>query len=118
MQRIINALLQFRNPILYLFLLVLSISFSFNQSPFHQYSLQKYGFYLSSRLYYIKDALASYYNLKVINQQLLKENEKLKKIEIDLKDLSLYPVNFKEHKRFPFKVHGFATAISHVTVVN
>lgn len=104
MQRIINALLQFRNPILYLFLLVLSFSFSFNQSPFHQYSFQKYGFYLSSRLYYIKDALASYYNLKVINQQLLKENEKLKKIEINLRDLSLYPFDFKEHKRFPFKV--------------
>ena len=104
MQRILNALLQFRNPIIYFFLLALSVYFSVNQSPFHQYSFQKYGFYLSSKLYYVKDALGSYYDLKVINQQLLKENEQLKEIELSLVDLSLYPVDFKQPKRFPFKV--------------
>ena len=104
MQRILNALLQFRNPIIYFFLLALSVYFSVNQSPFHQYSFQKYGFYLSSKLYYIKDALGSYYDLKVINQQLLKENEQLKEIELSLGDLSLYPIDFMQPKRFPFKV--------------
>tara|TARA_B100000989_G_scaffold224843_1_gene172196 strand:+ start:2929 stop:3750 length:822 start_codon:yes stop_codon:yes gene_type:complete len=104
MQRILNALLQFRNPILYFFLLAFSVSFSINQSPFHQYSFQKYGFYLSSRLYHLKNALESYYNLKIINQQLLKENEQLKEIQLSLGGLSLYPSDFKEPKRFPFKV--------------
>ena len=43
MRRIFNALLQFRNPILYFFLLGLSISFTVKQSAFHEFNIQKYG---------------------------------------------------------------------------
>jgi len=104
MQRILNALLQFRNPILYFFLLGLSFSFAFNQSAFHEFNIQKYGFYLSSKLYAFKGALRSYYNLKEINQQLLNENEQLKKINLTLDNIPLYPLAFNQSKRFPFKV--------------
>ena len=104
MQRIFNALLQFRNPILYFLLLGFSVSFSFNQSPFHKYNIQKYGFFMSSKLYVIRDAFSSYLNLKVVNQQLLKENEELKKIQLNTDYIPLYPQALKPPKRFPFKV--------------
>jgi rod shape-determining protein MreC len=104
MQRILNALLQFRNPILYFFLLGLSVSFTTKKSAFHEFNVQKYGFFFSSRLYAFKDAVGSYYNLKEINQQLLKENEQLKKINLSLEDIPLYPLTNNQPKRFPFKV--------------
>ena len=102
MQRILNALLQFRNPILYIFLL--GISFSFNQSPFHEYNIQKYGFFLSSKLFDYKDAVSSYLDLKIINQQLLKENEQLKRIELNSNNIPLYPLALMPPRRFPFKL--------------
>tara|TARA_B100001094_G_scaffold78741_1_gene75028 strand:+ start:2285 stop:3106 length:822 start_codon:yes stop_codon:yes gene_type:complete len=104
MQRIFNALLQFRNPILYFFLLGLSVSFTVKQSAFHEFNLQKYGFYFSSRLYAFKDAIVNYYNLEEINQQLLKENEQLKKIDLSLRSIPLYRLTNNQSKRFPFKV--------------
>ncbi len=104
MQRILNALFQFRNPILYFFLLILSISFSFNQSPFHKYNIQKYGFYFSSKLYEISGAVERYFNLRKVNQQLLQENEKLKKIELSTENIPLYPFALTQPKRFPYAV--------------
>jgi rod shape-determining protein MreC len=104
MQRILNALLQFRNPILYFFLLGLSIAFSFNQSPFHQYTIEKYGFYFSAKIYEIKDGLSHYFTLKKVNQQLLEENKQLKSRELTSPLIPLYPEALEKPKRFPFKV--------------
>lgn len=104
MQRILNALIQFRNSILYFFLLGLSVSFTFNQSPFHHYNIEKYGFYFSAKIFAIKYAIGNYFNLKEINQQLLEENEQLKKNELKSYNIPLYPDALKQPRRFPFKV--------------
>lgn len=104
MQRILNALLQFRNTILYLFLLLLSFLFIYNQSPYHGFSIEKYGFYFSSKLYATNKKISDYFNLKEVNQMLLKENERLKNYELKENDISLYPEGLKKESSFPFQV--------------
>ena len=104
MQRILNALLQFRNPILYFLLLGLAISFTYNRSPFHEYNIEKYGFFFSSKLYAASDGISQYFKLRIVNQQLLEENERLKVDELISAEIPLYPDALKKPKRFPFKV--------------
>ena len=104
MQRIFNALLQFRNPILYFLLLGLSISFTYNRSPFHEYNIEKYGFFFSSKLYAARDGISQYFKLRIVNQQLLEENERLKVDELISAEIPIYPDALKKPKRFPFKV--------------
>jgi rod shape-determining protein MreC len=104
MQRILNALLQFRNPILYFVLLGISISISFNRSSFHQYNLEEYGFYFSSKLDAAKNSVTQYLHLKKVNRELLAENERLKSIELSLENVPLYPYPSNQQRHFPFKV--------------
>lgn len=104
MQRILIALLQFKNPILYLFLLGLSLSFASKRSSFHEYTLEKYGFFFSSKLYATRDKITRFIHLKQVNEQLLEENERLKTAALNSKDLLLYPTAMKTEKRFPFTV--------------
>ena len=104
MQRILNALLQFRNPILYYFLLGLAISFAYNRSPFHEYNIEKYGFFFSSKLYAARDGISQYFKLSIVNQQLLEENKRLKVNELISSEILLYPAALKKTKRFPFNV--------------
>ena len=104
MQRILNALLQFRNPILYFFLLGFSIFFINGKSPFHNNKLEKYGLYFSQNLHSLSYSIKNYFNLKKINEKLLKENRKLKELELKSNSIALYPNAIKVKKRFPFKV--------------
>ena len=80
MQRILNALLQFRNPILYFFLLGFAIFFINGKSRFHNNKLEKYGLYFSQNLHSLSYNIRNYFNLKKINKKLLKENRKLKEL--------------------------------------
>ncbi len=104
MQRILNALLQFKNTVLYLFLLLLSLLFIYNQSPFHGFSLEKYGFYFSSKLFSTSKNISAYFNLKDVNKKLTEENEQLKNFELKENDVLLYPEALSQKKRFPFRV--------------
>ena len=102
MQRILNALFQFRNPILYLFLLILSISFNYNRNAFHESNLDKYSFLISAKLHRIQFAISRYFNLRTVNDQLLEENEKLKFLVLQSNKLPLYPDALTKSMRFPF----------------
>lgn len=104
MQRILNALLQFKNTVLYLLLLLLSLLFIYNQSPYHGFSIEKYGFYFSSKLFSVHKKISDYLNLKDVNNQLLNENERLKKYELKANDVLLYPEALRKTKPFPFRV--------------
>ena len=99
MQRIINALIQYRNPILYFFLLSCSILFLIKKSKYHQTQLEVYGMYATKELYNLKHELFNYFKLKSKNEELLKENRKLKELNLKSKSLALYPNSFSEKKR-------------------
>ena len=104
MQRILNALVQFRNPILYLLLLGLSLIFLNNKSSFHQSQLGKYSLYVSQNLYKVSHQISSYFQLKKINEKLLEENQALKELELKFKGIPLYPSALQVTRRFPFQV--------------
>jgi rod shape-determining protein MreC len=103
-KRILNALVQFRNPILYLLLLGLSFFFLNNKSSFHQSQLEKYGLYVSQNLYRVSHQIGNYFQLKKINEKLLQENKALKELELKSKGIPLYPSALKVKRRFPFQV--------------
>ena len=104
MQRILNALVQFRNPILYLLLLGLSLIFLNNKSSFHKSQLGKYSLYVSQNLYKVSHQISSYFQLKKINEKLLEENQALKELELKFKGIPLYPSALQVTRRFPFQV--------------
>ena len=80
MQRIFNALVQFRNPILYIFLLGFSLLFLSSRSSFHQNTLEKVGFYFSSGLYSFTNSFDEYFHLREKNTQLLEALSNINKI--------------------------------------
>ena len=65
MQRIVEALVRFRNPISYLVLLGLSIMFLNGRSSFHQNHLEKYSLYFSQSIYSFSHRIENYFNLKI-----------------------------------------------------
>ncbi len=106
MQRIIGALVQFRNSILYFLLLGLSIIFLNSRSSFHQNYLEKYTLYFSKNFYKVSYVIKNYFNLKKINDKLLQENKILKDLQLKSNGLTLYPSSIKTKRRFPFKVRA------------
>jgi rod shape-determining protein MreC len=104
MQRIFNALVQFRNPILYFVLLGTSLLFLNNRSNFHQSQLHNYSLYFSQSLYGVSHRISNYFQLKKINDQLLQENRALKELELKSNGIALYPTALKTKRRFPFQV--------------
>lgn len=104
MQRIFNALIQYRNAIIYLILLCISLLYLNSNSNFHQSQLEKYGLYFSQRIYSLSYSVSKYFNLKKINSALFEENRKLKELELRSKSVSLYPKDYYSVRRYPFEV--------------
>ena len=104
MQRIFNALIQYRNAIIYLILLIISLLYLNNNSNFHKNELEKYGLYFSQSIYNLSNSVSKYFHLKKINSDLFEENRKLKEFELKSKSVSLYPRNYFKEKRYPFEL--------------
>ena len=106
MQRIINALVQFRNPILYFFLLGFSLLFLSSRSSFHQNKIGELGFYFSSGLYEFSNSINQYFDLKEKNRILHQENTQLKALALKKNAPFLYDPYLGNPKRFPFKIRN------------
>ena len=104
MQRIINALIYYRNTFLYISLLGISLLFLNSKSKYHFNQLEKYGLYFSKNFYAIRYKVENYFVLKKINKTLLKENTILKKFKLRSNNIPLYSNSLKIEKRFPFEV--------------
>lgn len=104
MQRILNALVQFRNPLLYFVLLGVSLLFLNGNSSYHRNYMEEYGLYFSQGLSKISYRVRNYFQLRKVNEELLQENELLKKLKLQSNRIPLYPIDLKAKRRFPFKV--------------
>jgi rod shape-determining protein MreC len=82
MRQLINALLEYKNTLLYIGLLFLSIIFLNQRSFYHQSVFSNLSLSISSRMNFFNDGIYNYFNLVKINQQLSAENEKLKVLEL------------------------------------
>ena len=80
MQRIFNALIQYRNAIIYLILLGISLFYLNGNSNFHQNQLEKYGLYFSQSIYNLTYSVSKYFDLKKVNSDLFEENRILRSL--------------------------------------
>ena len=102
MQRIINALIQYRNAIIYLILLIISLLYLNRNSNFHKNKLEKYGLYFSQSIYNLSYSISKYFNLKKINSDLFEENRKLKEFELKSKSVLSISKKLFQRETLPF----------------
>lgn len=88
MQQIINAILKNRNFFIYLLLLLFSIFFLQNKSPFHKSQFQEISLGISGSMLGLRNSYQAYFNLRAEAQALQLENLKLRSQLIQLKQRS------------------------------
>lgn len=79
MQQIINFLVRYKTFLLYLFLLFISLIFTFQSHSYHQSKFLNSSNYISGTIYSLSDDITSYFSLGVENKKLIEENEMLRK---------------------------------------
>ena len=82
MRQLINALLRYRNTILYTGLLIVSIIFLNHRSFYHQSIFSKISLAISSNLNQFGRNTPNYIRLASTNEKLFIENAKLKVFEL------------------------------------
>ena len=86
MQSIINSIVKNRNLIIYLILSLISFNSLYTNSSVHYNAIGKTATYISGKSSFFSSAIDSYFGLKDRNQQLIRENRKLKAIELKYKN--------------------------------
>ena len=99
MQQIINALINNRTFILFLFLLLFSFSFIRDRSLYHHSKLNRLAIEMSGSIINITHSINSYFNLNKVNNELLIENKKLLEYEINRNENKLF-----NNSNIPFEV--------------
>ena len=82
MRQLINALIKYKNTLLYTGLLIISITFLYQRSFFHQSIFSKAALAISSSFKLVGKNVFNYMHLNEINKKLLAENIKLKALEL------------------------------------
>ncbi|PQJ20484.1 rod shape-determining protein MreC [Nonlabens tegetincola] len=85
MQQIINFLIKYRNLLLFLFLLVISISLTVQSHDYTRYQFIHSSGNFTGGALSSKQSVADYFNLKQVNQELANENAKLRMLLDGLK---------------------------------
>jgi rod shape-determining protein MreC len=75
MQQLVNAIIQFRNGLVYLLLLSFSIYLLQQQSAYHRSLIAKSGIVIGSRLNSMVSSGTTYLQLRELNDRLIKENK-------------------------------------------
>ena len=94
MQRIINTIIRFKNFFVFIFLLIVSLSFSYTRSDFHENKINNFSLIISSNFYKPFYNLKSYLQLRDLNEKLMEENILLKKENLNKKFDSKYDNNY------------------------
>lgn len=80
MQQIINFLIRYKNTILFLLLLSISVSFTVQSHTYHKSKFVGSTNFLTGGLYDWTNDLSAYFYLKEYNERLIKENKRLRTI--------------------------------------
>ena len=94
MQRIINTIIRFKNFFVFIFLLIVSLTFSYTRSDFHENKINNFSLIISSNFYKPFYNLKSYLQLRELNEKLMEENILLKKEKLNKKLDSKYDNNY------------------------
>ena len=82
MRQIFNALLKYKNTSLFLGLLFISFLIVNQRSFYHKSVFSAIGLGISSNFYGVSKGVSDYLNLRKTNVDLVKENNKLKALEL------------------------------------
>ena len=83
MQWVLNAIIRYKNLLLFFFLLSISLIFSAKKSDYHNSQLAKSSLFLSGIIHQPFDNLSRYFELREENQRLQLENNTLKNLVLD-----------------------------------
>ena len=78
MQQIINFIIRYKNFLLYIFLLIISLAFTIQSHSYHQSSFFNSSNWIAGNIYGISHGITTYFDLDEENERLLLENERLK----------------------------------------
>lgn len=78
MQQIINFIIRYKNFLLYIFLLTVSIAFTIQSHSYHQSSFFNSSNWISGNIYETSNSFFSYFDLDEENVKLFEENKRLR----------------------------------------
>ncbi len=78
MQQIINFIIRYKNFLLYILLLIISLTFTIRSHSYHQSSFFNSSNWIAGNIYGISHGITTYFDLDEENERLLLENERLK----------------------------------------
>lgn len=78
MQQIINFIIRYKNFLLYLFLLMVSLGFTVQSHSYHQSSFFNSSNWIAGNIYQTSFSVTSYFDLNQENKQLIEENKRLR----------------------------------------
>lgn len=88
MQQIINVILKNRNFFIYLLLLIFSFLFLQKKSPYHQSTIRNISLAMSGNLLELRNSYQSYFRLREVNNQLMRENQQLQSLLVRASQMS------------------------------
>ncbi|MCG2462701.1 rod shape-determining protein MreC [Flavobacteriaceae bacterium F89] len=78
MQQIINFIIRYKNLLLYLLLLIISLGFTINAHSYHRSRFLNSANWVSGSIFQTSDNITTYFQLGAENKKLLEENRKLR----------------------------------------
>ncbi len=78
MQQIINFIIRYKNFLLYIFLLIISLGFTVQSHSYHQSSFFNSSNWIAGNIYQTSFSVTSYFDLNKENKQLIEENNRLR----------------------------------------
>ena len=78
MQQIINFIIRYKNFLLYILLLIISLAFTVQSHSYHQSRFFNSANAVTGKIYGISHGITTYFDLDVENERLLRENEVLR----------------------------------------
>jgi len=85
MQQIINFIIRYKNFLLYILLLTISLGFTIQSHSFHQSSFFNSSNWITGNIYEASHGVSSYFELQKENKALVEDNERLRKLLFNYK---------------------------------
>ena len=80
MQQIINFVIRYKNFLIYIFLLTISLAFTVQSHSYHQSRFLNSSHWISGNIYKTSNNIFSYFNLNRENKKLVEENKRLRNL--------------------------------------
>lgn len=103
MQQIVNFIIKYRNFLLFVFLLFISLVFTIQSHSYHRSKFVNSANFLSGGIYSGLDDITTYFDLETHNEQLVEENNRLRTRLLNTRDSVSQKIDTATyHKRFKF----------------